>query len=204
MWMGLFKYMKLYQHLCDFLFVRKIFFSRSLHIMSSWHKEYLCLFLLCKSSEVNSQTAKIKCFHCSLFGQVVSWRSCSDLRIHPFVMHAGSSPHNHQFKNFILWESKKAQIWCNRPILTPTHKDCGCIAKNFDIFQMAAWHLPQFSLLEIFSINIHNVEKKKQRESLRWDVHMQMVWMRFSGRVLKRYKKWTRIWHRSGNWPNSN
>lgn len=160
MWMGLFKYMKLYQHLCDFLFVRKIFFSRSLHIMSSWHKEYLCLFLLCKSSEVNSQTAKIKCFHCSLFGQVVSWRSCSDLRSHPFVMHAGSSPHNHQFKNFILWESKKAQIWCNRPILTPTHKDCGCIAKNFDIFQMAAWHLPQFSLLEIFSINIHNVEKK--------------------------------------------
>lgn len=152
--------MKLYQHLCDFLFVRKIFFSRSLHIMSSWHKEYLCLFLLCKSSEVNSQTAKIKCFHCSLFGQVVSWRSCSDLRIHPFVMHAGSSPHNHQFKNFILWESKKAQIWCNRPILTPTHKDCGCIAKNFDIFQMAAWHLSQFSLLEIFSINIHNVEKK--------------------------------------------
>lgn len=204
MWMGLFKYMKLYQHLCDFLFVRKIFFSRSLHIMSSWHKEYLCLFLLCKSSEVNSQTAKIKCFHCSLFGQVVSWRSCSDLRIHPFVMHAGSSPHNHQFKNFILWESKKAQIWCNRPILTPTHKDCGCIAKNFDIFQMAAWHLSQFSLLEIFSINIHNVEEKKQRESLRWDVHMQMVWMRFSGRVLKRYKKWTRIWHRSGNWPNSN
>lgn len=168
--------------------------------MSSWHKKCLCLFLLCKSSEVNSQTTKIKCFHCSLFGQVVSWRSCSDLRIHPFVMHAGSSPHNQQFKNFILWESKKTQTWCNRPILTQHIKIVDVLPKT--LTSSKRQHDTCHSL--VYLALMSTMWREKQRESLRWDVHMRTVWMRFSGRVLKGDKKCTRIWHWSGNWPNSN
>lgn len=142
----------------SFCLLGRFYFSVTAHNVQL---AYLYIFMLISSLQVIwGELTNCSTTNCSLFGQVVSRRSCSDLRIHPFVIHAGSSPHNQQFKNFILWESKKTQIWCNRQILTPTHKDCGCIAKNFDIFLMGAWHLSQFSLLEIFSINIHNVEKK--------------------------------------------
>lgn len=165
--------MKLYQHLCDFLFVRKIFFSRSLHIMSSWHKEYLCL-----CPVLTWRFIHLWCMLDLLHTTTNSRISYCGSQRRPKSDAIGQFWHQHIKIVDVLPKTLTSSKW--------QHDTC---------HSLVCW-----KYLALISI----MWRKKQRESLRWDVHMQMVWMRFSGRVLKRYKKWTRIWHRSGNWPNSN